>query len=95
MSSSVHRPRAAFLRTLKTLCIASLLAVGFFIQFHFLANYPQPMLFGDPAAYYRVGVILRDSFDELRGGEPFAEVFESARPYIYLVGVASVYGGQE
>jgi 4-amino-4-deoxy-L-arabinose transferase-like glycosyltransferase len=82
-------------RALKPVSVSLLLALGFFIQFHFLANYPQPMLFGDPAAYYRVGVIFRDAFIELRAGRPPEEILETVRPYIYLVGVGSIYGSLE
>jgi hypothetical protein len=86
---------AGFSGALKALSAGLLLVLGFYIQFHFLASYPQPMLFGDPGAYYRVGVILRDAIGELREGTPVEEVLESTRPYVYLVGVASVYGGLE
>ncbi|HEY7816897.1 MAG TPA: glycosyltransferase family 39 protein, partial [Vicinamibacteria bacterium] len=57
----------------------------------FLRSYPQPILFGDPGAYHRVGMELREAISEWSGGGSFRDAYESFRPYLYLVGTGAIY----
>jgi 4-amino-4-deoxy-L-arabinose transferase-like glycosyltransferase len=70
---------------------AALLALGFAVQVHFLESYPQPVLFGDPGAYYVVGQKFQQAAARVLEGEDFAPVFESIRGLLYFAGVGSLY----
>ncbi len=78
-------------RALKTAPVLLLLAGGFAIQVHFLESYPQPVLFGDPGAYYVVGQKFQQAAARLVEGEGLASVFESVRGLLYFAGVGSLY----
>ena len=71
--------------------VSVLLACGFLVQVHFLSTYPQPILFGDPGAYYVVGQKLQQAAGRLRVGESLEAVFESVRGLLYFTGVGSLY----
>jgi 4-amino-4-deoxy-L-arabinose transferase-like glycosyltransferase len=79
-------------RVLRGVPVLALLGVGFAVQVHFLSSYPQPVLFGDPGAYYVVGQKIQQAAARLAEGERFASVFESIRGLLYFAGVGSVYG---
>ena len=72
--------------------VVILLMAGFFLQVHFLSTYPQPILFGDPGAYYVVGQKLQQAVQGFASGEDFTAVFESVRGLLYFAGVGSLYG---
>jgi 4-amino-4-deoxy-L-arabinose transferase-like glycosyltransferase len=78
-------------RSLRLAIVLLLLASGLLVQLQFLRTYPQPILFGDPGAYHRVGMKLRESFSEWRSGASFADAYASFRPYAYLVGTGAIY----
>ena len=69
----------------------ALLAFGFALQARYLERYPQPVLFGDPGAYYAVGQKFQQAAERLAGGEPLQSVFESVRGLLYFAGVGSLY----
>jgi hypothetical protein len=71
--------------------VAALLLAGLALQLHFFATYPRPVVFGDPAGYYKVGERLQDAFWRLRAGEDARAVFESVRGSFYLLGVGLVF----
>jgi len=83
-------PRTSKLR--RVAAVAALLCFGFFLQAYFLRSYPQPILFGDPGAYYIVGQKLQQAVARLGSGEDLTTVFESVRGFLYFAGVGSVYG---
>jgi hypothetical protein len=83
-------PRAA-VNVRRIAVVAGLLALGLGLQLHFFAAYPRPVLFGDPAGYYKVGVRLLEALGRWRGGEPLAAAYESVRGTFYLLGVGSVF----
>jgi len=74
-----------------TLAVA-LLATGTAIAVHFVRHHPQPVLFGDPEAYYVVGHKLQQAVARLWAGEAIGVVFGSVRDYLYFVGVGALYG---
>ena len=69
-----------------------LLISGYLVQTYFLKTYPQPILFGDPGAYYVVGQKFQQGLSALLAGERLGSVFESVRGYLYFLGVGSLYG---
>ncbi|HEX6736827.1 MAG TPA: hypothetical protein VF310_01010, partial [Vicinamibacteria bacterium] len=71
--------------------VAGLLALGLWIQLHFLRHYPQPVLFGDPAGYYSVGQRFEEAVARVRHGESAGAVFQSVRGLLYLAGVGAVF----
>ncbi len=79
------------LKRLQWAAVISLLAAGFLVQNHFARAYPQPVLFGDPGAYHRVGMELKAAVSAWQDGASLNEAYESFRPYAYLVGTGSVY----
>jgi len=79
-------------RTIQAAVVAILLVAGFVVQVHFLAAYPQPILFGDPGAYYVVGQKLQQAWAGLLSGESAAVVFDSIRGLLYFAGVGALYG---
>ena len=83
MTASVSALRAA--------PVLALLAFGFALQARYLESYPQPVLFGDPGAYYIVGQKFQQAAVRIGEGEPFASVYESVRGLLYFAGVGSVY----
>jgi 4-amino-4-deoxy-L-arabinose transferase-like glycosyltransferase len=76
---------------LRAALVAAFLAGGFAVQVYFLESYPQPVLFGDPGAYYVVGQKLQQAAARLAEGEDFASVFGSIRGLLYFAGVGSLY----
>ena len=84
------KPRTS--QALRIVAVAALLSAGFLLQVHFLRSYPQPILFGDPGAYYIVGQKLQQAVARLGAGEDLATVFESVRGLLHFAGVGSVYG---
>ena len=79
-----QRPRIA--------AVVVVLALGFGSQTYFSRSYPQPILFGDPSAYYAVGQRLQQAAARLTSGEDLGAVFHSVRGLLYFAGVGSVYG---
>ena len=75
--------------------VAALLAAAFFVQYHFLRAYPQPVLFGDPAGYVSVGQRLLEAVRAWQAGRPAAEAFESVRLLLPLLGVGSLFATLE
>jgi 4-amino-4-deoxy-L-arabinose transferase-like glycosyltransferase len=71
--------------------VAALLAAGLGLQLYFFAEYPRPVLFGDPAGYYKVGERLQEAWARLQAGDDAAAVFESVRGTAYLGGVGAVF----
>jgi 4-amino-4-deoxy-L-arabinose transferase-like glycosyltransferase len=71
--------------------VGALLAAGLALQLHFFATFPRPVLFGDPAGYYKVGERFQDAFSRLRAGEDARAVFDSVRGSLYLAGVGLVF----
>ena len=71
--------------------MGALLALGLALQLHFFAAYPRPVLFGDPAGYYKVGERFQEAFARWRGGEDPRAVFDSVRGSLYLAGVGLVF----
>jgi 4-amino-4-deoxy-L-arabinose transferase-like glycosyltransferase len=69
----------------------ALLAFGFALQARYLESYPQPVLFGDPGAYYVVGQKFQQAAARIVEGEALASVFDSVRGLLYFAGVGSVY----
>ena len=80
------------MKRLRILAVVVVLAIGFVLQTHYLSSYPQPILFGDPGAYYVVGQKLQQAVARLSSGEELGVVFESVRGLLYFAGVGSVYG---
>ena len=78
-------------RALRAAPVLALLGSGFAIQAHFLSRYPQPILFGDPGAYYVVGQKFQQAAARLLEGEALSPVFESVRGLLYFAGVGSLY----
>jgi 4-amino-4-deoxy-L-arabinose transferase-like glycosyltransferase len=78
-------------RALRAAPVMALLAFGFALQARYLERYPQPVLFGDPGAYYVVGQKFQQAAERLAGGEPIQSVFESVRGLLYFAGVGSLY----
>lgn len=78
-------------RALRTAPVLALLAFGFALQARYLESYPQPVLFGDPGAYYVVGQKFQQAAARLVEGEALASVFDSVRGLLYFAGVGSVY----
>ncbi len=76
---------------LRVIAVALLLAMGFLLQVHYLSTYPQPILFGDPGAYYIVGQKLQQAAARILDGEPVEVVFNSIRGFLYFAGVGSFY----
>ena len=72
--------------------VALLLLAGFAIQLYYLRSYPQPILFGDPGAYYVVGQKMAQAIARLLDGESVSSVYESIRGLLYFAGVGSLYG---
>jgi 4-amino-4-deoxy-L-arabinose transferase-like glycosyltransferase len=68
-----------------------LLTLGFALQVRFLARYPQPVLFGDAAAYYSVGQRFQQAAARLAEGEPVETAIESVRGYLHFAGVGAAY----
>lgn len=73
------------------LLVPALLAAGLALQLHFFSTYPRPVVFGDPAGYYKVGERLQEGFARLRAGEDARAVFDSVRGSFYLLGVGLVF----
>lgn len=73
--------------------VALLLTTGFGLQAYFLAHYPQPILFGDPGAYYVFGQKLQSAVASLFDGASLAAAFDSIRGYLFFAGVGLLYGG--
>ncbi len=71
--------------------VSVVLLSGLVIQINFLRNYPQPILFGDPGAYYIVGQKLQQAVAAIWEGTSWMEVLDSIRGYLYFVGVGLVY----
>jgi 4-amino-4-deoxy-L-arabinose transferase-like glycosyltransferase len=80
-----------FMKASRAAPVLVLLACGFSIQFHFLERYPQPILFGDPGAYYVVGQRFQQAVARMAEGEDLVSVFESIRGLLYFAGVGSLY----
>ncbi len=80
------------MKRLKIVAVVVVLVLGFVLQTHYLSSYPQPILFGDPGAYYVVGQRLQQAVARLLSGEELGVVFESVRGLLYFAGVGSVYG---
>ena len=80
------------MKRLRVLVVVAVLALGFALQIYFSSSYPQPILFGDPGAYYVVGQKLQQAVERLRAGDDIATVYESVRGVLYFAGVGSVYG---
>ncbi len=80
------RPRIA-----TALAVALLLGAGLAVQLHFFARYPQPVLFGDPAGYFKVGEAFLDALARVSAGEPPADAFERVRGYFYLLGTGALF----
>jgi hypothetical protein len=78
-------------RALRAAPVLALLALGFAIQARYLESYPQPVLFGDPGAYYVVGQKFQQAAARIGGGEALRSIFESVRGLLYFAGVGSVY----
>ncbi|HEY7697281.1 MAG TPA: glycosyltransferase family 39 protein, partial [Vicinamibacteria bacterium] len=51
----------------------------------------QPILFGDPGAYYVVGQKFQQAAARMGEGESLASVFDSVRGLLYFAGVGSLY----
>ncbi|HEY7700120.1 MAG TPA: glycosyltransferase family 39 protein, partial [Vicinamibacteria bacterium] len=81
----------AIARALRLAPVLLLLSGGFAIQVHFLSSYPQPILFGDPGAYYVVGQKFQQAAARIGEGESLASVFDSVRGLLYFAGVGSLY----
>lgn len=79
-------------KRLRVAAVVVLLAFGFGVQVYFSSTYPQPILFGDPGAYYIVGQKLQQAVARLASGEDVGVVFKSVRGLLYFAGVGSVYG---
>ena len=67
------------MKRLKIVAVVVVLALGFVLQTHYLSSYPQPVLFGDPGAYYIVGQKLQQAVTRLLSGEELGVVFESVQ----------------
>ena len=80
-------------KLLRLAFLLALLGTGFLVQFHFFRAYPQPILFGDPGAYHRVGMKMREAIGEWADGATIGEAYGSFRPYAYLIGTGSIYAG--
>ena len=80
------------MRSLRIAAVLVVLAVGFSVQAYYSRSYPQPILFGDPGAYYVVGQKLQQAVARLSEGEGLGVVFESVRGLLYFAGVGSLYG---
>jgi 4-amino-4-deoxy-L-arabinose transferase-like glycosyltransferase len=78
-------------KPLRVAPVLALLACGSFVQFHFLERYPQPVLFGDPGAYYVVGQKFQQAAARIADGESLLAVFESIRGLLYFAGVGILY----
>jgi 4-amino-4-deoxy-L-arabinose transferase-like glycosyltransferase len=78
-------------KILRTAPVLVLLAFGFLVQVYFLERYPQPILFGDPGAYYVVGQKFQQAAARIAGGESLRAVFESIRGLLYFAGVGVLY----
>lgn len=77
--------------TSRVLAVVGLLGLGLGIHLYFFAHFPQPMLFGDPAGYYKVGERLQQAVGRLRAGETLGAVFEWVRGSLSLLGVGSLF----
>jgi 4-amino-4-deoxy-L-arabinose transferase-like glycosyltransferase len=80
------------MKLLRILAVVIVLAVSFGLQAYYLSSYTQPILFGDPGAYYVVGQKLQQAVAQLSSGEQLDAVFESVRGLLYFLGVGTVYG---
>ena len=79
------------MRWARPAAVAGLLALGLWVQLHFLRHYPQPMLFGDPAGYYSVGQRFQEALGRVGRGEEPRAVFQSVRGLMYLAGVGMLF----
>jgi 4-amino-4-deoxy-L-arabinose transferase-like glycosyltransferase len=71
---------------------AAALLVGcqFAVQLWFFHHYPQPILFGDPAGYFRVGARLRAALFEALRGHP-GDALSHVRGALPFAGVGLIY----
>jgi hypothetical protein len=79
-------------KRLRIVTVVAVLALGFALQVYFSKAYPQPILFGDPGAYYVAGQKFQQAVGRLASGESPGVVFESVRGLLYFAGVGAVYG---
>jgi len=69
-----------------------LLAASFVIQANFVLRYPQPELFGDPAAYLRVGRNMVGGVERILGGKDILSVFVAIRGSLYFFAAGALFG---
>ncbi len=75
----------------RAVLVLLLLGLGLGLQLWFFRHYPQPILFGDPAGYYDVGLRFREALAAWRQGTPPGAAFESVRGLFYLLGVGTLF----
>lgn len=78
-------------RRAPALAVAALLATGLGLQLYFFERFPQPVLFGDPAGYLKVGDAFQDALVRVGAGESVASAFERVRGYFYLLGTGALF----
>jgi hypothetical protein len=86
-----HRPTDDRARRLQVGSVLFLIGAGLAIQLHFFRSYPQPILFGDPAGYLRVGQTLQEGFARWRSGEGALDVVRSLSGTLHFVGVGLLF----
>jgi hypothetical protein len=80
-------------RTVARRCaLAGLIAIAVGVQVHFITAYPQPPLFGDPAAYLRVGRNISQALERIGQGQAVVETFIGIRGSLYFAGAGAFYG---
>lgn len=72
--------------------LAGLLVAAFAIQAYFVLRYPQPELFGDPAAYLRVGRNMVGGIQRIMEGKDIVEVFIAIRGSLYFFAAGAFFG---
>lgn len=78
-------------RAAPALAVAALLGLGLGLQWYFFERFPQPVLFGDPAGYLKVGDAFQDAVARVAAGESVASAFERVRGYFYLLGTGALF----
>ncbi len=72
--------------------LAGLLVAAFAIQANFVFRYPQPELFGDPAAYLRVGRNMVGGVQRILEGKDMVAVFVAIRGSLYFFAAGAFFG---
>ena len=74
------------------IALAGLLGLAFFVQAFFVLRYPQPDLFGDPAAYLRVGRNMIGGIESVLDGKDMVSVFVAIRGSLYFFAAGAFFG---